>query len=194
MAEGRVPSFDIHRTPCQRFPPRFSQLISATHTLCTVAVVLRLRLSSPCNIVAPIRHELFAHRSRGAARWIVVHGTVRESAAPPRVPLLAAHSFRSPAAPGTIVPPNRPVRAQDALSTDTPPRPCRAESPPVRTATSAPRAVRHGVRLAQLLLASRLRGPRPSALEPCLIVRPVGGWPAGRTAFSAHHAQTLHAV
>ncbi len=30
----------------------------------------------------------------------------------------------------------------------------------------------------------RLRGLRPTVLESCLIVRSVGGWPAGRTAFS----------
>ena len=99
--------------------------------------------------------------------------------------LLAAHSFRLAAAPRTIAPPSRPVRAQDASSAGSPPRPCRAGWYP-----QGPYGNRRPLRRLKRRPAGpiapcerRLRVPRPPTPESCLILRSAGGWPADRTAF-----------
>jgi len=165
--------------------PPFSQLFSATHTLCTVAVVLRLRLSSSCNIVAPNQaRATCTPQSRCCAmdrgtRHGAVAGNSARCCCWQRTPsaLLAA--------PRTIAPPNRPVRAQDASSAGSPPRPCRAGCYP-----QGPHGNRRTLRRLKRRPAGpiapcerRLRVPRPPTPESCLIVRSAGGWPADRTAF-----------
>ena len=87
------------------------------------------------------------------------HGAGAGSSAPCRCGQRTPSAL--PAAPATIAPPNRPVRAQDALSAGSPQRPYRAgRYPKVRTATGAPFAVSNGVRLAQSLPMSGDCGSR----------------------------------
>ncbi len=75
------------------------------------------------------------------------------------MPLLVSQISASPAAPGTLAPPIRPVRDLDAFCAGSPRRPIRAGTPPVGTATSAFCAAHSGVRLAHSLWRAEIAVP-----------------------------------
>jgi|SRR5271165_2449067 len=106
-------------------------------------------------------------------------------AAPAWMPLRTkGELYRRPSHPRRVEPLQSASWVLRALCAGNPRRLCRAGDSPACTATSALRISRSS--LGWLAAPGRRkRGPRPPTLEPCLLERSAGGWPADRPSVHA---------